>query len=127
VLRLSCAVEENGLLAMGADCTDGLYATAGYFASLANDRNGAFKERYWSRFGERAAPLNALGQSTYEGVAFLRGLLDTGGRRRGEIAFDSVRATRWRSNADKSTPIYLARAEGLGFNVVASLGARAVH
>ena len=127
VLRLSCAVEENGLLAMGAECSDGLFSTAGYFASLVNDRNGAFKERYWSRFGERAPALNALGQSTYEGVAFLRGLLESRARRRGEVAFDSVRSTRWRSNADKSTPIYLARAEGLAFNVVASLGAGADH
>jgi ABC-type branched-subunit amino acid transport system substrate-binding protein len=120
VLRLSCAIEENGLLAMGADCTDGLFVAAGYFASLATDRNCAFKERYWTRFGDRAPTLNALGQSTHEGVAFLRGLL-AHGRTRPGIEFDSVRATHWRSNADKATPIYLAQAEGLSFSVLTRL------
>jgi ABC-type branched-subunit amino acid transport system substrate-binding protein len=122
ILRLSCAIEENGLLAMGPDCTDGLFVAAGYFASLGTDRNCAFKERYWTRFGDRAPTLNALGQSTYEGVAFLRGLLSRHERRGGEVEFDSVRATRWRSNADKATPIYLAQAEGLALRIVRGLG-----
>lgn len=125
VLRLSCAIEENGLLAMGPDCTDGLFVAAGYFANLGTDRNCAFKERYWTRFGDRAPTLNALGQSTYEGVAFLRGMLARNGDKKGEIAFDSVRATRWRSNADKSTPIYLAQAEGLALRIVRGLGGSA--
>ena len=120
VLRLSCAIEENGLLAMGADCTDGLFVAAGYFANLSTDRNSSFKERYWSRFGDRAPTLNALGQSTYEGVAFLRGLMSRD-MRRAEIKFDSVRATQWRSNTDKATPIYLAQAEGLALSVVRRL------
>jgi len=123
VLRLSCAIEENGLLAMGADCTDGLFVAAGYFANLATDRNSAFKERYWTRFGDRAPTLNALGQSTYEGVSFLRGLMareEPGA----EIGFDSVRATCWRSNRDKATPIYLAQAEGLSLAVVQKLDSR---
>jgi urea transport system substrate-binding protein len=120
VLRLSCAIEENGLLAMGADCTDGLFVAAGYFANLATDRNSAFKERYWTRFGDRAPTLNALGQSTYEGVAFLRGLMSRSGRR-AEIEFNSVRATQWRSNSDKATPIYLAQADGLTLSVVRKL------
>jgi urea transport system substrate-binding protein len=121
VLRLSCAIEENGLLAMGPDCTDGLFVAAGYFANLATDRNCAFKERYWTRFGDRAPTLNALGQSTYEGVAFLRGMLSRP-TQRGEIKFESVRATRWRTNVDKSTPIYLAQAEGLALQIVGALG-----
>lgn len=120
VLRLSCAIEENGLLAMGAECTEGLFVAAGYFANLDNDSNGAFKERYWTRFGDRAPMLNALGQSTYEGVKFLRGMLARG-RHAGVVPFDSVRSTRWRSNTDKSTPIYLAEAEGLRFRVAMDL------
>lgn len=122
VLRLSCAIEENGLLAMGADCTDGLFVAAGYFANLGTDRNYAFKERYWTRFGDRAPTLNALGQSTYEGMAFLRGLLSPRTeRRKAEIEFNSVRSTRWCSNTDKATPIYLAQAEGLALSVVQKL------
>ena len=51
-----------------------------------------------SRFGERGPVLNALGQASYEGVAFLRGHLN---RPRGEqslVEFASVRSIRWRSN-----------------------------
>jgi urea transport system substrate-binding protein len=116
--RLGCAIEENGLLAMGAECSEGLYVASGYFAGLATDRNGAFRERYWSRFGERAPALNALGQSTWEGVAFLRGLLDGSRHPDGSVRYDSIRGTRWRSNEHKTTPIYLAAAEGLGFGIV---------
>lgn len=118
VPRLGCAIEENGLLAMGAEGSEGLFVASGYFAGLPTDRNGAFRERYWTRFGDRAPVLNALGQSTYEGVAFLRGLLDGARNPDGSVRFDSVRGTRWRSNAQKSTPVYLAAAEGLGFGIV---------
>jgi hypothetical protein len=65
--------------------------------------------------------LNALGQSTYEGVAFLRGLLDHRPRDNGSVAFESVRATRWRSNADKAMPIYLAQADGMRSRVIQTL------
>ncbi len=122
VLRLSCAIEENGLLAMGPEHTEGLFVAAGYFAALETERNGAFRERYWTRFGERAPILNALGQSTYEGVTFLRGLTRHKKRAGAPVEFASVRSTRWRNNRDKATPIYLARAEGLSLKVVTSLG-----
>jgi urea transport system substrate-binding protein len=122
IVRLSCAIEENGLLAMGSKSTAGLFAASGYFASLETDANGAFKERYWSRFGDRAPVLNALGQSTYEGVAFLRGLLERGGVPGSVVDFDSARATRWRSNSEKATPIYLAEADGISFRVTKRLG-----
>ena len=34
ILRFSCAIEENMLLAMGAAATDGVFVSAGYFAAL---------------------------------------------------------------------------------------------
>lgn len=118
VVRLSCAIEENGLLAIGPKHTEGLFVASAYFASLATERNAAFRERYWTRFGERAPVLNALGQSMYEGVSFLRTALKRGRRSRAPIEFDSVRSMRWRSNADTSMPIYLAQAEGMSFHVL---------
>ena len=74
MFRLSCAIEENGLLAIGADNTDGLFVSSGYFGSLDNDANMAFKERYHNHFGQRAPTLNSLGQSTYEGMHFMAAL-----------------------------------------------------
>jgi ABC-type branched-subunit amino acid transport system substrate-binding protein len=120
ILRLSCAIEENGLLAIGADNTDGLFVSSGYFASLDNDSNMAFKERYYNHFGQRAPTLNALGQSTYEGVHFMAALARRAadeeaqllGQLATPLAFQSVRGIRYRGNDDCSQPAYLAEAGG---------------
>jgi urea transport system substrate-binding protein len=120
IVRLSCAIEENGLLAMGADNTDGLYAAAAYFAGLSTDANMAFKERYYALFGDRAPTLNALGQSTYEGMHFLVALIERGFTRKqpwsmpgpDPIGYRSARDGVYVDNDRKLGPIYLARAEG---------------
>jgi ABC-type branched-subunit amino acid transport system substrate-binding protein len=120
MFRLSCAIEENGLLAIGADNTDGLFVSSGYFASLDNDANMAFKERYHSHFGQRAPTLNALGQSTYEGVHFMAALArraaDDDARLLGHLAaplaFRSVRGIGYFGNDRCAHPTYLAEAGG---------------
>jgi ABC-type branched-subunit amino acid transport system substrate-binding protein len=119
-LRLSCAIEENGLLAIGADNTEGLFVSSGYFASLDNDANMAFKERYHSHFGQRAPTLNALGQSTYEGVHFMAALARRAadaeapliGGLATPLAFRSVRGTRYLDNERCTQPTFLAQADG---------------
>ena len=128
-LRLSCAIEENGLLAIGADNTDGLFVSSGYFASLDNDSNLAFKERYYNHFGQRAPTLNSLGQSTYEGVHFMAALArraaDEEARLLGQlttpVAFRSVRGIRYLGNDDCSQPAYLAEAGGHFFQAPIAL------
>ncbi|MGZ5132337.1 MAG: substrate-binding domain-containing protein [Caldimonas sp.] len=120
VFRLSCAIEENGLLAIGADNTDGLFVSSGYFASLASDANMAFKERYYNHFGQRAPTLNALGQSTYEGVHFMAALAKRAadddaqllGQLPSPLAFRSVRGISYLGNERCSHPVYLAEAGG---------------
>ena len=129
IVRLSCAIEENGLLAMGADNTDGLYAAAAYFAGLSTDANMAFKERYYALFGDRAPTLNALGQSTYEGMHFLVALIERGFTRKQPWSMPGPDPIRYRSARDgvhvdndrKLGPIYLARAEGHLFERVQRL------
>ena len=129
MFRLSCAIEENGLLAIGADNTDGLFVSSGYFASLDNDSNMAFKERYYNHFGQRAPTLNSLGQSTYEGMHFMAALA----RRAAEgeapligplaapLAFRSVRGTRYLGNDQCLQPTYLAEARGHFFQAPVAL------
>jgi urea transport system substrate-binding protein len=120
MFRLSCAIEENGLLAIGADNTEGLFVSSGYFASLDNDANMAFKERYHNHFGQRAPTLNALGQSTYEGVHFMAALArraaDDEARLLGDLAaplpFRSVRGISYLGNECCAHPTYLAEAGG---------------
>ena len=120
MLRLSCAVEENVLLAIGAENTENLYACSGYFGALTDDANMSFKERYHQRFGNRAPTLNSLGQSTYEGIHFAAALATQKQTQEATagVAFRSVRGITWRGNADVQYPIHLARAEGHFFKVV---------
>jgi len=120
MFRLSCAIEENGLLAIGADNTEGLFVSSGYFASLDSDANIAFKERYYNHFGQRAPTLNALGQSTYEGIHFMAALArraaDENAQLLGNLAtplaFRSVRGIQYSGNERCAHPTYLAEAGG---------------
>jgi len=127
VLRLSCAIGENELLGIGADNSDELYVSSGYFATLDTDSNLAFKERYRDHFGERAPTLNTFGQSTYEGVHFLAALLgqaasspnDWPRLSRSPLVYRSARDARYSGAGVIHTPIYLARADGNTFQVIA--------
>jgi urea transport system substrate-binding protein len=128
-LRLSCAIEENELLAIGAANTDRLYVASSYFAALTTDANLAFKERYHGHFGERAPTLNSLGQSTYEGVHFLaslfeRGQIDPARRpdaRTAPLAYRSAREAVYGGDGTNLAPVYIAVAEGHMFKVVGRL------
>lgn len=125
MVRLSCATEENMLLAIGADNTDGLFVSSSYFAALSSKKNMLFKERYYSRFGERAPTLNALGQSIYEGMHFLSALAHRATEAEcsmlhnlsGQLPFHSIRGTRFQDNGHVDSPIYLAQAKGHFFEV----------
>jgi urea transport system substrate-binding protein len=129
MLRLSCAIEENELLAIGAENTERLYVASSYFAALTTDANLAFKERYHSHFGERAPTLNSLGQSTYEGVHFLasmfeRGLIEPAEWRnvgKTPLAYRSAREAAYLGDGLNLAPVYLALADGHVFRVLARL------
>lgn len=129
MLRLSCAIEENELLAIGAENTERLFVASSYFAALSTDANLAFKERYHSHFGERAPTLNSLGQSTYEGVHFLASLLERGlGDRlqwsRGDkkpITYRSAREGLYSGQGTSLAPVYMAVADGHVFRVISQL------
>jgi len=122
VIRLSCAIEENGLMACGAGNLERLFAVSSYFGALATEANAAFKERYHAMHGDFAPALNALGQSCYEGVNYLTSLLrDHGQTWRTKSTRDSL-PVRYLSGRDltrktgASRPsVYLARADGLQF------------
>lgn len=125
-VRLATAIEENTLLAIGADNTDGLHVAAGYFASLDTDANLAFKARYKARFGLRAPTLNSLGQSAYEGIHFLAQLCEEQGTRRRVDArysdgFPSARGALYARGGADCAPAYLAEAQGHQFRVITSL------
>ena len=129
MLRLSGAIGENELLGIGAENSDDLFVSSGYFAALDTDENLAFKQRYRNHFGERAPTLNTFGQSTYEGVHFLAALFNQALRShhdwesmgRSPLHYQSARAAHYAGDGVNDTPIYLARADGHVFRVITRL------
>ena len=129
MLRFSCAIEENGLLASGADNLIELYSAASYFGSMETSANSIFKEKYYGIHGESAPVLNALGQSTYEGTQFLAGLLaehqddwrEQNSLVSPSVVYRSIRREQSYGERDSECPIYLARANGVLFDSVKKL------
>lgn len=124
MVRLSCAIEENALLACGARNLKRLFAVSSYFGALHTDANCAFKERYHSMHGDTAPTLNALGQSLYEGMHYLAGLMEDyaftwqskSNATRLAVRYKSGRRDTGRSLIQRP-PIYLARADGVQFHI----------
>ena len=125
-VRLSCAVEENGLLACGPESLERLYASASYFGALQTEENAAFREKYHAMHGANAPLLNTLGQSTYEGIHCLAALVteysdewrSCGANFATRVQYRSARR-RVRPGADaRPLPAYLARATGMEFEIL---------
>jgi ABC-type branched-subunit amino acid transport system substrate-binding protein len=131
VTRLGTLIEENTLAGIGAQNSANLYSSAGYFASIETPAARAFAARYERKFGEKAAPLNALAESCLEGLLLLEALAKRAGSV-GVAAFEKVaEGTSYEGPRGKvvlagrhsSKDIYLARAEGASFRVVKTFGA----
>jgi urea transport system substrate-binding protein len=128
-VRFSPLMEENMVLATGADATRDLYASAGFFEALPTTSGLDFSRRYAERFGVRAPVLGSLGESCYEGVTLLARLAErAGGLVPGEwaaaadaLAYDSPRGTVRMAGNHLVQSVYLARADGLDLDVVAQL------
>jgi urea transport system substrate-binding protein len=76
IRRLSTLIDENTLLASGAEGTRGICAAAAYFEALATPESLEFGARYQRRFGPDAPKLNSLGESCYEGMLLLAALAE---------------------------------------------------
>jgi ABC-type branched-subunit amino acid transport system substrate-binding protein len=121
VLRLSVCIEENAILGMGSQNTDGMFVAAGYFANLDSDVNGDFKERYRAHFGDRAPMLNSLAQSVYEGFVHIQRQTQDSGSTEEASLLPSVRGRRRQSYDANRDPIFLGAVEGLGVRVIQQL------
>lgn len=128
-VRLSPLMEENMLLAIGAGNTRELYASAGFFETLATSAGLDFSRRYADRFGTSAPVLNSPGESCFEGLTLLAQLA---GRARSvglaelcgaadSLVYESPRGLVRMAGNHLLQSVYLARAEGLQFDVIAEL------
>ncbi|NUT37831.1 MAG: substrate-binding domain-containing protein [Hamadaea sp.] len=128
-VRLSTLMDENMLLGSGATGTRGLYSAAGFFASLVTAENLDFHGQYARRFGVDAPPLGSLGESCYEGVLLLSALIEQArsldvraiGASADTVSYEGPRGLLRMRRRHVGQRIYLARAEGLEFDVVAQL------
>ncbi|TWF80707.1 amino acid/amide ABC transporter substrate-binding protein (HAAT family) [Pseudonocardia hierapolitana] len=128
-VRFSPLMEENMVLATGADATRDLYASAGFFEALPTASGLEFSRRYAERFGVDAPVLGSLGESCYEGVTLLARLAERAGSLApGEwaaaadtLAYDSPRGTVRMTGNHLVQSVYLARADGLDLDVLAQL------
>jgi urea transport system substrate-binding protein len=128
-VRLSPLMEENMLLASGAENTRDLYAAAGFFETLMTSAGLDFSRRYVERFGLTAPALNSMGESCYEALTFMARLAGRAGSveldrlcaAADELAYESPRGVVRMAGNHLLQSVYLARAEGLEFDVIAQL------
>lgn len=126
IIRYGPLIEENTLLGIGGEYSQGIYASSGYFTCLETVENRNFMERYTAKFGANAPMLNVIGQSCYDGLHFLARLaakaksLDvqklasfTEG-----LNFESPRGSMVIHNRHSTKTIYLAEAEGMDFRII---------
>jgi ABC-type branched-subunit amino acid transport system substrate-binding protein len=128
-VRLSPLMDENMLLGTGADNAAELYSAAGFFETLATAAGLGFSLRYAQRFGASAPALNSMGESCYEALTFLAHLaqrarsfeLDRLNAAADTLAYEGPRGLVRMSGNHLLQDVYLARADGLEFDVLAQL------
>jgi ABC-type branched-subunit amino acid transport system substrate-binding protein len=127
--RLSPLMDENMLIATGAANTHNLYSAAGYFETLATAYGLDFERRYFELLGPTAPVLASPGESCYEGISLLAQLASAAGSvhvpRIGEVAdgvaYEGPRGAVRVRDQHLVQRIYLARAEGLEFDVLTEI------
>lgn len=129
VRRLSTLMDENILLASGADATGGISATAAYFETLSTPESLDFGMRYTRRFGVDAPKLNSLGESCYEGILMLAALAERAGtldvesltKTSESVTYEGPRGELRVRGRHVDQRVYLAEASELEFSLVAQL------
>jgi ABC-type branched-subunit amino acid transport system substrate-binding protein len=113
LVRLSGALEENGLLAGGGDSTGMLYAVMPSFASLTDERHLGLVARHASVLGPGAPILNAYAEGVYDGLRLVTRLAA-----RGRLRPESLGGGARTAGPARSPRVHLARADGLDLDVV---------
>ena len=132
-VRLSPLMDENMLLATGAANTHDLYSAAGFFETLGSAYSMDFEGRYLDRMGVNAPAITSPGESCFEGmtllarlaaaartmdVAQLSGVAES-------VAYEGPRGAVRIQDRHLVQRIYLAKADGLEFDVLAEINSGA--
>lgn len=129
ILRFSSAIDETILYGLDENATENLFVASAYFSNLRSRNNGAFLERYHTTFGETPPPVNAFGESCYEGIHCLASLVKEAGTvRPNEVRRALGRTLQQRTArgnfasplAGGKQPVHVARVDGYDFTVLTS-------
>lgn len=128
-VRLSPLMDENMLLASGLGATVDLYSAAAFFETLATESSLDFSGRFVRRFGPQAPVLNSLGESCYEGIRLLGELVARAHSAdvpavcaaAEQLRYAGPRGEVVMAGNHVRQQVYLARATGLEFEVLAGL------
>lgn len=130
-VRLSPLMDENMLLASGEDAAQRFFSVSGFFESIGTAHSLDFESRYLRRFGRSSPPLTSPGESCYEGMGLLAQLVrhassidiaDITYRTQVPFRYDSPRGEVAFDGRHLNQDVYLARADGLEFDVLAQVG-----
>ena len=129
IVRFSPLMDENMLLGTGAGATGGLYAAAGFFEALGTESSLQFLADYSRRHGAMAPTVTSLGESCYEGLRLLAELWRRSGSTdlpavcgvADSTGYDGPRGPVHLANRHLRQRVYVARADGLDFEVLAQL------
>ncbi len=131
LVRFSPLMEENMLLASGADATTDLFVASAYFRSLATTGALDLLCDYVRAHGPDAPALSSAAESCYEGLRTLAALADRAADDRLEAWDAVVDGTAWEGprgtvefrGRQARQPVHLAVADGVDFDVLTALPA----
>lgn len=127
VLRFCSAIDETVIYGLGEGATENLFLSSAYFSSIRSHNNSGFLERYHGLFGDSPPPANAFGQSCYEGIHCLAGLVESAGvfnvsdvhrRMRRTYQARTARGVEKDPVAGAKHPIHFARVEGCDIRII---------
>lgn len=128
-IRLSPLMDENMLMATGAANTCNLYSAAGFFETLGTAYGLDFERRYLNLMGPSAPALASPGESCYEGITLLAQLATAAHTTdvprittvADMVSYEGPRGAVRVRDQHLVQRIYLARADGLEFDVLAEI------
>jgi len=126
VTRLGTLIEENTLAGIGAENSQNLFSSAGYFANIDTEPAKKFADAYKAKFGDDAPVLNSLGESVYDGLLLLKAIADKAGsldvaamdKAAEGVSYSGPRGEATLEQRHTTKDIYLAEANGADFTVV---------
>ncbi|WP_018334747.1 substrate-binding domain-containing protein [Actinomycetospora chiangmaiensis] len=131
LVRFSPLMEENMLLASGAEATENLFVASSYFRSLTTTGALDLLSGYLHAHGPDAPALSSAAESCYEGLRTLAALAERAADDRLDAWDAVVDGTAWEGprgtvefrGRQARQPVHLAVADGLDFDVITALPA----